>query len=139
MTISERVMVTSPSGKRPDLSGLQCPVEWNVDFARRLLAALGEDVAPVRDSWCWANFKLYAHHAPTVLAWLEQATTGDPAWEAYWIARHLDRGMTERAMRVAEQATTGDPGGAAYSIACDLDRGLAERAMRVAEKRKEAK
>jgi len=88
---------------RPKLP--KCPDVWHVFFARQLLAALGADVTPIRDGWCWEDFaRQYQAYRSAVEAYLEQARTGDPAWGAYCLAHYCGsnrswaEGVIERAL-----------------------------------------
>lgn len=93
------------------------PNNLTIDYARKWVAAAGEDLSPIEDDWCWRELAAeYPHLLELWFAFLERATTGDVAMAAYYAAEDL--GMpNERAFQVIERATTGDPAEAAYLAA----------------------
>jgi len=87
----------------------ECPSCFTVDFARRLIAYLGGDPAPIKNHWGWREL---ARHYPELRKklerYFEQVRTGDPAMFAFYMGLyfHSDRRWVEK---VIENAKTGNP------------------------------
>jgi len=99
----------------------------DVSYALPLIKALGWHTPP-NDS-CWKDLaRLYGQRNMERV--IERATTGDPAWAAYFMA--LSYGSErEWAESVIERATIGDPAWAAYCMAwdCGSEREWAEKVI----------
>lgn len=73
-----------------------CPNEFTIDFARKLIEALGEDSSPIQDNWCWKDLAKHylAKHYPNlrkkVENYFEKAKTGDPSYAAYLMVRDCE-------------------------------------------------
>ena len=96
------------------------PNELNIKTARQIVKHLGGDPDPIRDNWCWEDFKQqYPDLLEPFFKLIESAKTGDPAWAAFCAGRDL--GMPkERVFKVIENAKTGNPAYAAYRAGRDL-------------------
>lgn len=95
----------------------KCPDVFSVEFGRKLVAYLGGDPAPIKNSWCWSEFFVeYPDLQKGAEQYFASATEGDPAQAASWMACYW-RSPRKWAERIIESAETGDPAWSAYRMA----------------------
>ena len=95
----------------------ECPDVFNYKFGIELIKYLGGDPSKIKTSWCWEDFgRTYPELLPGAEKYFEEATIGNPASAAFWMA-FFKLSTPEWAKMVIENATTGSPAWAAYRMA----------------------